>query len=240
MVKESKIILGDCKTGIKSTLDGFYDLACVDPPYGINFGNYQRNSKDKAGKRHKKKAWDKETPDDEYFSELKRVSKNQIIFGGNYFSQLCGQSPPLKTLEDFTLFMSNSDQNWLFWYKQNPAPTYAVGELAWCSFPTGNDIIDYRYYGALEGATAAGQKIHPTQKPVYLYRYIFKKFATPDFKILDTHGGSMNSVIAAMDEDISITCYETDPDYFKRAHRSIKEWQNQTGLFKPQHNLMVI
>ncbi len=168
---------------MKGYPDGYFDLAVVDPPYGLGFGKFNRVSKASNGERYisnnyVKGDWDKAVPDESYFKELMRVSKDQIIWGGNYF--------PLGPTQCF-----------IFWYKKNPVPNFADGELAWTSFKKPAVCFDYRYYGNLEGNTSATEKIHPTQKPVKLYQFVFEKFATPDMKVLDTHLGGGSSAIAA-------------------------------------------
>lgn len=131
--------------------DKHFDLAIVDPPYGLNFDTFNRTNKDSNGVRYKankyKNAdWDSTIPTNEYFNELFRVSKNQIIWGGNYFPYL----------------WQNGCKGFIFWNKQNPVPNFADGELAWTSFNKVAKQVDFRYYGALQGNTKADDKIHPT------------------------------------------------------------------------------
>lgn len=188
--------------------DKHFDLAVVDPPYGIGFSDYERGGgSEKLQKRYTKngkKKWDEAVPGKEYFDELFRVSKNQIIWGGNYFDL-----PPT--------------QCFIFWYKQNPVPNFADGELAWCSFKRPALCFDYRYYGNLEGHTSASKKIHPTQKPVALYDFCFKWFAEPGFKILDTHLGSGSIGIAAHYAGVHLTASEIDTEIFIEAQKRIKD-----------------
>ena len=227
----NKVYLMDCMEGMRGTPDKYYDLAVVDPPYGINFGEYKRTKKDALGLRHKSKSWDNATPNAEYFDEIKRVSKNYIVFGGNYFIELAKiETPNLKTIEQFNDYILNSRENWIFWYKQNPVPNFADGELAWSSFGH-NDQIDYRYYGNLEGKTSTTEKIHPTQKPVGLYDILLQKYATKGMKILDTHAGSMSSVISAMKNEMQITAYEIDSDYFNAGKKRIETYLQQGDMF---------
>lgn len=173
----------DCMEMMKRYPDKFFELAIVDPPYGIGFGKYNRTNIDAAGKGHKANKykngnWDGTTPNTEYFKELMRVSKNQIIWGGNYFDL-----PPTR--------------GFIFWYKNQPVPNFADGEFAWTSFDKVAKCFDYRYYGNLEGSTSASDKIHPTQKPVALYKWLIANYAKEGDKILDTHLGSGSSRIAA-------------------------------------------
>jgi site-specific DNA-methyltransferase (adenine-specific) len=196
--------------------DNYFDLAIVDPPYGIGFSDYERGSSGiKVKERYTKngkKDWDKGIPTDEYFEQLFRVSKNQIIWGGNYFDL-----PPT--------------QCFIFWYKQNPVPNFADGELAWTSFKKPAVCIDYRYYGNLQGKTSVtDEKIHPTQKPVDLYRNTLSKFAEKGMKILDTHLGSGSIAIACHDYGFDLTACELDKEYFEAAMKRLKDHQKQLKL----------
>lgn len=196
--------------------DNYFDLAIVDPPYGIGFSDYERGSSGiKVKERYTKngkKDWDKRIPTDEYFEQLFRVSKNQIIWGGNYFD-----IPPT--------------QCFIFWYKQNPVPNFADGELAWTSFKKPALCFDYRYYGNLSGKTSAKSKTHPTQKPIELYKYCLDKLAKPNDKILDTHLGSGSIAIACHDYGFDLTACELDKEYFDKAIERIKNHTSQQKLF---------
>lgn len=229
----------DCIALMKRYPDKYFDLAIVDPPYGIGFSHYVRsghNAGHQTRKRHVKdgkKKWDTETPGDEYFAELFRVSKDQIIWGGNYFKQLTGedQSPNLKTKEQFDEYMAASPHNWLFWWKKNPVPNFADGELAWCSFAPDPAIFDFTYYGNVCGKTSAPKKHHPTQKPVELYRFCLHNFAKEGFKILDTHLGSGTHGVASIDYGFDLTACEIDVNYYNGSLKLIHERQNQLTLF---------
>ena len=213
---------GDCMELLKQTPDNYYSLALVDPPYGIGFSDYERVSSGiKVKERYTKngkKDWDKGIPTAEYFEQLFRVSKNQIIWGGNYFDL-----PPT--------------QCFIFWYKQNPVPNFADGELAWTSFKKPAVCIDYRYYGNLQGKTSVtDKKTHPTQKPVQLYEWILNKYANDNDKILDTHLGS-GSIAIAIDKastldkkSITFVGIELDPDYFQAAVERFKNHKRQCVL----------
>lgn len=207
----------DCIEYMKQFPDKHFELAIVDPPYGIGFSDYERGSsgakvKDRYTKDGKKQ-WDKEIPTAEYFNELFRVSKNQIIWGGNYF-----ELP--------------ATQCFIFWYKQNPVPNFADGELAWTSFKKPAICIDYRYYGNLQGkGSVIDQKIHPTQKPIDLYRNTIKLFAQQGDKILDTHLGSQSSRIAAYDMGFDFYGCELDKDYFEQGNKRFEQYKAQQKLF---------
>lgn len=202
---------------MKDCKDNEFDLAIVDPPYGIGFSDYERGSsgikvKERYTKNGKKK-WDASVPSDEYFKQLFRVSKNQIIWGGNYFDL-----PPT--------------QCFIFWYKQNPVPNFADGELAWTSFEKPALCFDYRYYGNLQGKTSVTDiKIHPTQKPKELYEWVLQKFTNEGNRILDTHLGSGSSAIASYNYKFDFVGLEIDKEYFDNAVKRFNDYKAQLKLF---------
>lgn len=200
--------------------DKYFDLAIVDPPYGIGFGDYERGSsgvrvKERYTKNGKKK-WDDNIPSGKYFEELFRISENQIICGGNYFNL-----PPT--------------QGFIFWYKQNPVPNFADGEYIWTSFQTPARCFEYMYYGNINTET----RIHPTQKPVQLYKWLLKNYAKPGDKIFDSHGGSMSSVIACIDGGFDMVCCELDKDYFDAAVKRIKNHVAQLDAFIERPKIII-
>ena len=200
-------------------------MAIVDPPYGINYdGN--TTVKSKGGKadtfsnkqHHDKKGWDTDRPTDEYFAELQRVSKNQIIWGGNYFADLL----PAK-------------KGWIFWDKKitNANNTnFSDGELAWTSF----DCILRRFtydwigFGYLNNPQKE-KKIHPTQKPIQLYSWILNTYAKPNDLILDTHLGSGSSRIAAYKGGFNFVGFEIDCDYYNAQEKRFNDFKSQLRLF---------
>jgi len=209
----NKVYLMDCMEGMRGTPDNWYDLAVVDPPYGLDLANMNMGAgkSKKASKiqnrKWKPKDWDKETPTSEYFAELFRVSKNQIIWGGNYFDL-----PPCK--------------NYIIWDKEIPEGlSFADCEMAWTSFDKAPKM--FRYSAYLDKQS----KFHPTQKPTELYSWIFSKYATKGMKILDTHAGSMSSVISAMKNEMQITAYEIDSDYFNAGKKRIETYLMQGDMF---------
>ena len=200
--------------------DNYFDLAIVDPPYGIGFSEFNRTNKTSDGTRikankYKNSNWDDSIPSDEYFIELKRVSKNIIVWGGNYFPKL----------------WENGCKGFIFWYKGNPVPNFADGELAYTSFNKVAKQFDFRYYGALQGKTSAEDKIHPTQKPKELYKWLLDNYAEEGDKILDTHLGSGSIAIACHDYDFELTACELDKEYYDKAIQRIKNHVSQTKLF---------
>lgn len=189
---------------MKDLPDKCFDLAVVDPPYGISI-----NKSGRLGHYGgKQKKWDDSAPDAEYFSSLFGVSANQIIWGGNYFIDY------LKATRCF-----------LLWDKQQAeGVSFASAEFAWTSFDASAKTFYKRPQNDLN-------RIHPTQKPVKLYEWILKNYAKPGQTILDTHGGSMSSVIAALNMGFEITCIEKDEDYFNAAVERVIKSQQQQKLF---------
>lgn len=190
--------------------DKVFDLAIVDPPYGIDINmNMGRRKGKKAA--HDSKDWDNAIPPPIYFLELARVSKNQIIWGGNYF--------PLPLTK-----------SWVFWDKGVPdGVDFADGELAWTSFNKTLVKAKVKYTG-FKGMDIGG-KVHPTQKPVALYKWILSNYAKPGDKILDTHLGSGSSAIAAHKMGFDFVGCELDKDYYDAACKRFKEQTAQLPLF---------
>ncbi len=207
----SEVYLMDCIAGMKHYPDKFFDLAVVDPPYGIDVDN------DKKGNfvmtKHKSKGWDISVPEMKYFIELFRVSKRQIIFGGNYFE-----------LE--------RKKGWICWDKVNPLKgKFSDFELAWTSFLNCDRIYKQEWIGFGRKFLEKDASIHPTQKPIRLYDWIFKEFAEKDYKILDTHLGSGSSRIAANKAGLDFVGFEIDNEYFDKSEDRFKKFVSQTRLF---------
>jgi len=196
----------DCMEAMKEMSDNQFDLAIVDPPYGINRLHSGGMPKSSRFKKWKRKEWDKKIPSKEYFDELFRVSKNQIIWGGNYFVE----------------HLYNS-QGWVFWFKQT-GMTFADGELAWTSFNKAT-----RCYNK-SGMGGAG-RIHPTQKPVKLYEWLLMNYAKDVDTILDTHLGSGSIAIACHKLGFDLTGYEIDKEYFEAAKKRIEQHKQQGRLW---------
>ncbi len=191
--------------------DNHFDLAIVDPPYGYGDAktdilNFRQNE------QHRE--WNI-APNEEYFKELFRVSKNQIIWGGNYFPFIWGFG----------------GRCFIYWHKGNPVPNFADGELAWTSFDKNAKQYDYRYYGNLEGNTSASKKFHPTQKPISLYEWVLMNFAEKGMKILDTHLGSGSIAIACHNLNYDLVACELDQKYYKDALKRLKTHQSQLTMF---------
>lgn len=206
----STVYLMDCIEGMKQYRDNFFDLAVVDPPYGIKI-NMNMGIRKQQKKRHSEKKWDNSIPPDVYFKELFRVSKNQIIWGGNYFKLKLTKS-------------------WIFWDKNVPqGVSFADGELAWTSFDKNLLKVKIDYSGFV-GMDHDG-RIHPTQKPIKLYDWIFANYAKPGDIILDTHLGSQSSRIAACKAGLPFIGFENDQEYFDLGNKRFYEFARQGSFF---------
>lgn len=215
MEKLEKITLynADCMSIIQDMPDNTFSLAIIDPPYGINAARMNMGHIKQCPATWKKKDWDIEIPSEEYFNQLRRVSKNQIIFGGNYFTDFL---PPSRC--------------WLSWSKgTTEGMSFADIELAWTSFDQVSREIRCRYTGAIKYDKC--KIIHPTQKPVSLYRWIIEKYYPGEGEILDTHLGSGSSAIASHIMGIPFTGIEIDIDYYNGAKQRIINYQQQLLMF---------
>lgn len=209
----------DCMEFMAGLPDKAYDLAIVDPPYGIGEnGGKLRTKRDRPNSylseyKHKRKEWDVK-PMPQYFRELMRVSKNQVIWGGNFFVEEIGKNSSC----------------WIMWDK-NIGGDQADGELAWTSFKT----AIRKYFGHPFVGTCGGKtRIHPTQKPVALYRWLLQNYAKPGDNILDTHGGSMSIAIACDIEGFDLDLCELDKDYFEAGKKRLEQHQSQPRMFAPE------
>ncbi|CAH56692.1 methyltransferase [Flavobacterium phage 11b] len=194
--------------------DNYFDLAIVDPPYGIERGGqtetFTKNPKHKR-KLHQQKDWDNSIPTKDYFNELFRVSKNQIIWGANYFVK----------------HLNHSSMGWIFWFKGQEGLTMSDGEIAYSSFQKATRQININ-----RGLIAQkGGSIHPTQKPEKLYRWLLENYAKEGDKILDTHLGSGSIAIACHDYKFDLTACELDKEYYDAAVKRITNHVGQTKLF---------
>jgi len=192
--------------------DNYFDLAIVDPPYGIGIDGQKKiiNKNPKHNrKEHSRKNWDNEIPSQEYFEELFRVSKNQIIWGANYFTEYL---KPTKA--------------WIFWYKGQRDLTMSDGEMAWTSFETVTRQVEINRAQLISQNT-----FHPTEKPIKLYKWILDKYAKEGDKILDTHLGSGSIAIACHDYKFDLTACELDKEYFDKAMQRINNHVAQLKLF---------
>lgn len=237
----SRVYLADCMDLLRQTPDKYYHLCVVDPPYGINAANMQMGSApnrsrtdghgsgpgistaaklkgrlNSGGGKLKNKAlnrseigWDNEIPDAEYFAELSRVSKNLVIWGGNYFPL-----PPTRCI--------------LCWNKLQPWENFSQFELAWTSFDKPAMLLSLSNTGGANSET----KIHPTQKPVKLYQWIYRRLLPDGGKVLDTHLGSGSNRIAAdMARNIDFTGYEIGLDYYASQEKRWQQYKSQLSMF---------
>ena len=209
----------DCMEGMAQIPDKYFDLAIVDPPYGIGESRKKRENtkstkwKNPSSKEHNVKDWDIKTPAQIYFDELFRVSQNQIIWGGNYFIDKI-QKPSM---------------GWIFWDKKNGDSDFSDGELAFSSFNKGLRKFEWLWNGFQKEKPE--QRFHPTQKPVALYKWLLKNYAKPGDKILDTHVGSASSLIACHDLGFDYLGFELDPDYFRMATERLETHKAQLNMF---------
>lgn len=240
IIGDATLLNGDCMEYMRSLPDKAFELAIVDPPYGINADrmsmgqNKNRedgwNREDSTAVRIKKGRlnsgggklknrllntsdiwWDDQIPDSKYFDELTRVSVNQVIFGGNYFDL-----GPTRCV--------------ICWDKCQPWENFSQWEMAWTSFDKPAALFSYSNTGWANSET----KTHPTQKPIALYSWVLSRFAKPGDRILDTHGGSMSSVIACLNLGFEVMCCEMDSDYFATACERVRNAQRQQPMFAPE------
>ena len=203
----------DCMEGMAKYPDKYFDLAIVDPPYGLDLANMNMGSgKSKKSSKIKNrkwvaKDWDAKTPNEDYFTNLFRLSKNVIIWGGNYFNL-------------------GSCKHYIIWDKQMTVGTsFADCEMAWTTFEKAPKI--FRYSAFLDKKN----KFHPTQKPVKLYKWLLTNYAKQGDKILDTHLGSGSSRIAAHDMEFDFVGFELDKDYYESQEKRFNNFKMQGKLF---------
>lgn len=223
----------DCMEGMKQFPDNYFDLAICDPPYGINAPKMQMGSvnghlstaaKVRKGRLNQGAGklkiralntmncdWDSERPTKEYFEELFRVSKNQIIFGFNYFSDLL---PPSRGI--------------IVWDKMQPWSNFSQAEVAWTSFDKPASIVKV----STRGGPNTEEKIHPTQKPVVLYEWILNKYTEEGFIILDTHVGSASSLIACERFKLKYVGFELSKEYYDSALKRLEKFEEQIRFFR--------
>ena len=217
----------DCMEAMKDMSDNQFDLAIVDPPYGIGADIAQNKAaerrkkakgKNKSGrgwKEYRLTNWDKDIPTSKYFKQLFRISKNQIVWGGNYMTEYLKPS-----------------MGWILWDKGQRNFSLADGELAWTSFNKALRIFTMPRVAALQDANNnGGERIHPTQKPVKLYEWLLMKYAKEGDKILDTHLGSGSIAIACHNLGFDLTGYEIDKEYYEAAIKRIEQHKSQIRMF---------
>lgn len=207
----------DCMSYMATQPDNAFDLAIVDPPYGIREDGHRENNRSKlaVSKDYHKALWDQDRPTEEYFKELQRISKNQIIWGANHLCDILNMQSPC----------------WLVWDKNNSG-NFADCELAYGSFETAVRKFKFTWNGMLQNNMKDKEtRIHPTQKPVALYRWLLENYSEKGQKILDTHGGSFSSAIAAHYFGVEMVICEIDEDYFKAGKERFERETKQIAMF---------
>ena len=211
-VPSSDVYLEDCVKALKRFNDNHFDLAIVDPPYGLGMGTVSipseknTNSQQKFYKDLKSKRWDDNTPNKEYFDELKRVSKNQIVWGGNYMAEHLGNTKCI-----------------IIWDKMTYIPTMSQFEFAFCSFNKHPKMVKVN--------STDIDRMHPTQKPIKLYDWLLHNYAKPNDLILDTHLGSGSSRIAAYKGGFNFVGFEIDQEYYEKQEKRFNDFKSQLRLF---------
>lgn len=201
-----KIYNEDCLNALKKMKDKEFDLAIVDPPYGIEVNKMTLG----GGKyKNKGKSWDSQTPPQEYFDELFRVSKNQVIWGANYMIDKIGKP----------------SMGWIYWDKMNGSSDFSDGELAFTSFKRA--LRSYKHHLSMDRS----KRFHPTQKPIKLYEWILMNYSKKGDKILDTHLGGGSIAIACHNLGYDLTGFEIDSEYYNLSMKRLEEHQSQLRMF---------
>lgn len=210
----------DCMIYMSTLPDKAFDLAIVDPPYGIREDGHRENNRSKlaVSTNYHKALWDQPAPGPDYFRELARVSQNQIIWGGNHLAAAIDKSSPC----------------WIVWDKFTSGG-FADCELAYTSFKTAVRKFAYPWNGMIQGFHGSKSKneirIHPTQKPVALYEWLLNNYAKPGQRILDTHMGSGSSAVACNNLGFEMVGCELDADYYQAAYARVEQATKQERLF---------
>jgi site-specific DNA-methyltransferase (adenine-specific) len=210
----SEVFNEDCIQGMKRYPDKHFDLAIVDPPYGIGIDGQKQsinaNNPKANRKTHDFKGWDNEIPTAEYFAELERVSKNQIIWGANYFVE----------------HLTRGTKGWIVWYKGQEGLTMSDAELAYSSFDCATRVVKINRVELLKDGT-----FHPTQKPIKLYDWVLQNYAKEGDLILDTHLGSGSSRIACYKNKFNFVAFELDKEYFDKQNERFENFKSQLTIF---------
>lgn len=217
------------KTGLPSYPDKYFDLAIIDPPYGIGEDGARSKSRGKLAptRGYEAKGWDTKPPSPRYFKELQRVSKNQIIWGANHFISR----------------IPHDSSCWIVWDKMNDGTDFADCELAWTSFNSSIRQIRFMWRGMMQGKSVAGGggfrgdnkknevRIHPTQKPEALYRWLLTTYAKTGMRLLDTHVGSASSLVVFEELGFEYVAFEKDKDYYRDSTERLETFRKQGKLF---------
>ena len=209
----------DCMGGMNQFPDKYFELAIVDPPYGIDVFSSKNMSRSYLARSKDYKPFsggDKVPPDEKYFKELFRISKNQIVWGANHFIS----AVPLNS------------SCWIVWDKENGENDFADCELAWTSFRKAVRKFTFRWQGMLQGNMKDKEvRIHPTQKPIALYKWLLLNYAKKGEKILDTHVGSASSLVACHELGFDYIGFELDKEYFNKATERLEQAKAQVSIF---------
>lgn len=224
--------------------DKYFALAIVDPPYGID-GNSHRKNKSRGkltmSKDYHTALWDQSVPDDEYFKELFRISKNQIIFGGNYFPQLGNVHKPPR-MKDLTEWIKEHPTGWMIWDKVNGKTNFNDVELAWTSFDKPTFIYRFMWNGMMQGSSILNghimngkkelnqKRIHPTEKPIMMYEFILMNYSKQGDINLDTHIGSGSNAIAHEKNQIELIGCEIDGIHFIDCVTRLNNYKSQLEI----------
>ncbi len=204
----------DCMKFLPDYPDNHFDLAIVDPPYGIKEPAFRKTARTKLARLTKycTAIWQQDKPGPEYFDQLFRVSKNQIIWGGNYFGL-------------------SASRCWIVWDKHTKDTQWADAELAWTSFDKSVKIFDFAWNGMIQGNMKNKEKrIHPTQKPAQLYKWLLMQYAKPGDTILDTHADSLSIAIACYDLGFDLTAFEIVKKYYNDAMKRFETHKQQMKI----------
>lgn len=219
MIELNSFICGDCMEYLPQFPDKYFELAIVDPPYGIGEDGSKNHTRGKLANPKDYKGYtggDLSAPDKTYFDELMRVSKNQIIWGANHFISK----------------IPYDSSCWIVWDKRNGANDFADCELAYTSFKSAVRVFRFKWNGMLQEDMKHKEiRLHPNQKPVALYDWILSKYAKRGDKILDTHVGSASSLIACYKNGFDYVGFERDPYYYDLANKRLEEYKSQITLF---------
>lgn len=243
----SEAILIDCLDFMATKPDKCFSIGIPDPPYGIGESSKNHKSRNTPIKQkngtilkspqpnYGKSDWDNATPPDIYFSELKRVTQNQIIWGANYFPDICGTTFKAPRRMAYGEFIEQNPVGWIIWDKVNSTSDFSDCELAWTSFNVPTQIFYFMWAGMMQGVSAEKgllmqgnkklneKRIHPTQKPLALYQWEFETFAKPGDTLYDSHMGSQNSRIAAYKLGLDYYGNEMSEKYYNDGCNRFKE-----------------
>lgn len=246
---------------MKNVENIFFDVAVVDPEYGIGESSKNHKSRNTAIKQkngaklkakdpvYTKKDWDNKPPDDLFFSEIVRVSQDQVIFGANYFTQIVGEvfKPPRR--DNYSEFISQHSTGWIIWDKVNGTNDFSDCELIYTTFDFPTFVVYYMWNGMMQGEEVSRdfnkanrqigdkslneKRLHPTQKPIKIYKWLFRELNLFGLKVLDTNLGVGSIIIAAYDANCFFIGCDTEEEYFNSTVKRVTPYLRQKSLFNP-------